>query len=91
MHPFPSYTIIDVFTDGCLNIDFIDTSSDKGYILVVVCTFTRWVELFATENAKAGTTANCLLMRFQPHLWGQTDQTFSPDISANIEIQDNLT
>ena len=75
----------------CLNKDFIDPSPDEGSILVVVCTFTRWVELFATDNAKAETTANCLLKRFQPHLWGQTDQTFSPDISANIEIQDNLT
>ena len=74
----------------CLNIDFLDPSPDKRYIFVVVCKFTSWVELYATDNTKADTTANCLSKKFQPHLWGQTDETFSPDISANIEIQDNL-
>jgi RNase H-like domain found in reverse transcriptase/Integrase zinc binding domain len=32
----------------CLNIDFIGPFPDGGYILVIVDTFTRWVELFAT-------------------------------------------
>ena len=48
----------------CLNIDFIGPFPDKGYILVVVCTFTRWVELYATIDATSQTTAECLLQHF---------------------------
>ena len=40
----------------CLNIDFIGPFPDKGYILVIVCTFTRWVELYATIDATAQST-----------------------------------
>ena len=32
----------------CLNIDFIGPFPDQGYILVIVDTFTRWVELYHT-------------------------------------------
>ena len=45
----------------CLNIDFIGPFSDKGHILVIVCTFTRWVELYGTADATALSTAECLL------------------------------
>ena len=48
----------------CLNIDFIGPFPDKGHILVVVCTFTRWVELYATVDATSQTTAECLLQHF---------------------------
>ena len=48
----------------CLNIDFIGPFPDKGYILVIVCTFTRWVELYATIDATAQSTAECLLQHF---------------------------
>ena len=48
----------------CLNIDFIGSFPDKGYILVVVCTFTRWVELYGTADATALSTAECLLQHF---------------------------
>ena len=48
----------------CLNIDFIGPFPDEGYILVVVCTFTRWVELYATVDATSQTTAECLLKHF---------------------------
>ena len=37
----------------CLNIDFIGPFPDKGYILVIICTFTRWVKLYATIDATA--------------------------------------
>ena len=44
----------------CLNVDF----PDKGYILVIVCTFTRWAELYGTADATALSTAECLLQHF---------------------------
>ena len=37
----------------CLNIDFIGPFPDQGYILVIVDTFTRWVELYHTSHATA--------------------------------------
>ena len=45
----------------CLNIDFIGPFPDKEYILVIVCKFKRWVELYATIDVTAQTTAECLL------------------------------
>jgi hypothetical protein len=35
----------------CLNIDFIGPYPDKGYVLVIIDTFTRWVELFHSSAA----------------------------------------
>ena len=48
----------------CLNIDFIGPFPDGGYVLVIIDTFTRWVELFHTKDATAVSTANCLLQHF---------------------------
>jgi hypothetical protein len=48
----------------CLNIDFIGPFPDKGYILVIVDTFTRWVELFATPAATAETACTSLVTHF---------------------------
>ena len=48
----------------CLNIDFIGPFPDRGYILVIVDTFTRWVELYVTSDATALSAANCLLQHF---------------------------
>jgi transposase InsO family protein len=48
----------------CLNIDFIGPFPDGGYVLVIIDTFTRWVELFHTEDATALSTAKCLLQHF---------------------------
>ena len=45
----------------CMNIDFIDPFPDQGYILVIVDTFTRWVELYHTTDAAALSAAGCLL------------------------------
>ena len=36
----------------CLNIDFIGPFPDGGYVLVIIDTFTRWVELFHTKEPK---------------------------------------
>ena len=43
-----------------LNIDFIG----QGFILVIVDTFTRWVELYHTTDATALSDAECLLKHF---------------------------
>ena len=48
----------------CLNIDFVGPFPDGGYVLVIIDTFTRWVELFHTKDATAVSTANCLLQHF---------------------------
>jgi hypothetical protein len=37
----------------CLNIDFVGPYPDGGYILVIIDTFTRWVELFLAARADA--------------------------------------
>ena len=48
-----SFTTSTYSPMDCLNRDFIGPFPDKGYILVIVCTFTRWVELYATIDATA--------------------------------------
>ena len=54
-----------------LQIDFIGSFLDQGYILVIVDTFTRWVELYHTTDATALSAAECLLKHFgrfgEPH------------------------
>ena len=57
-----SFTTSTYSPMDCLNIDFIGPFPDKGYILVIVCTFTRWVELYATIDA-AQSTLECLLQQ----------------------------
>ena len=47
-----------------LNIDFVGIFPDGGYILVIVCTFTRWIELHHTLDATALSAAECLLKHF---------------------------
>ena len=48
----------------CSNIDFIGPFPDQGYILGIVDTFTRWVELYHTTDATALSAAECLLKHF---------------------------
>ena len=48
----------------CLNIDFIGPYPDKGYVLNIVDTFTRWVELYAVPHATAEEACKCLLIHF---------------------------
>ena len=45
----------------CLNIDFIGPYPDKGYILVIIDTFTRFVELIPCTDATAKSACNGLL------------------------------
>ena len=48
----------------CLNIDFIGPYPDQGYVLNIIDTFTRWVELYAVPNATAEEACKCLLIHF---------------------------
>jgi hypothetical protein len=48
----------------CLNIDFIGPYPDQGYVLNIVDTFTRWVELYAVPHATADEACKCLLIHF---------------------------
>ena len=60
-HPF---TTSRYYPMECLNIDFVGPFPDKGYILVIIDTFTRWVELYSTAQATAILTAKCLFQHF---------------------------
>jgi transposase InsO family protein len=48
----------------CSNIDFIGPYPDKGYVLNLIDTFTRWVELYPVPEATAEYAAKCLLQHF---------------------------
>ena len=54
-----SYSIFDT-----LNIDFLGPFPDKGYILVIIDTFTRWTELFWCPDATAKSACDGLLNHF---------------------------
>ena len=56
---------ISIYTPmECLYIDFIGPFPYQGYILVIVDTFTRWVESYHTSDATALSAAECLLIHF---------------------------
>ena len=48
----------------CLNIDFVGPFLDRGYILAILCTFARWIELYHTLETTALSAAECLLKHF---------------------------
>ena len=48
----------------CINMDFLGPFHDGGYVLTVIDKFSRWVELYATDDATALSTAECLLNHF---------------------------
>jgi transposase InsO family protein len=60
-HGFSTSTYTPV---ECLNIDFIGPFTDGGYVLVIIDTFTRWVELYHTKDASALSAAQRLLKHF---------------------------
>jgi hypothetical protein len=51
-------------TMECLNIDFVGPYPDKGYVLVIIDTFTRWIELYPSEEATAKAALEGLLQHF---------------------------
>ena len=58
------FTTLTYTPMGCLNIDFIGPFPDQGYILVIVDTFTHWIELYHTTDATSLSAAECLLKHF---------------------------
>jgi transposase InsO family protein len=60
-HPFTTSTYYPM---ECLNIDFVGPYPDGGYVMVIIDTFTRWVELFAAKSADAKNAAYCLFQHF---------------------------
>jgi transposase InsO family protein len=60
-HPFTTSTYQPMVR---LNIDFVGPFDDGGYILTIIDTFTRWVELFICDHANAQEAARCLLEHF---------------------------
>ena len=54
------YTVSSYDPMDRLAMDFAGPHPDKGYILVVIDIFTRWVELFHTTAATAEATVPCL-------------------------------
>ena len=54
-----NYSLFDT-----LNVDFVGPFPDKGYILVMIDTFSRWTEMFWCKDATAPTAAACLLSHF---------------------------
>jgi hypothetical protein len=60
-HPF---TTSRYYPMECLNIDFIGPYPDKSYVLVIIETFTRWVELFYSSAATGKIAALHLFQRF---------------------------
>ena len=54
-----TYSIFDT-----LNIDFLGPFPDKGYVLVIIDTFTRWTELFWCPDATAKSACDGLLHHF---------------------------
>ena len=47
-----------------LNIDLVGPFQDNEYILVVICTHSRWIELFFCPDATAKSAAHALLENF---------------------------
>lgn len=47
-----------------LNIDYVGPFPDKGYILVIIDTFSRWTEMFWCKDATAEYAAESLLTHF---------------------------
>ena len=47
-----------------LNIDFIGPFPDKSYVLVIICAFTRWTELYWCEDSTAASASDSLLQHF---------------------------
>jgi hypothetical protein len=60
-HPF---TTSRYYPMECLNIDYVGPFPDKGYVMVISDTFTRWIELFYSPEATGHNAALNLLQHF---------------------------
>ena len=54
-----------------LEVDFTETKPHQHYLLVMVCTFSGWVEAFLTGAERASEVAQCLLREIgdSPQIW----------------------
>jgi hypothetical protein len=59
----PFTTSSDVIMES-LNMDFLGPFEDGGYVLTVIDKFSRWVELYVTEDTTALSAAKWLLNHF---------------------------
>jgi hypothetical protein len=60
-HPF---TTSHYYPVEALNIDFIGPFPDKGYVMTIIDTFTRWLELHHSPAANGKSAAQHLLQHF---------------------------
>ena len=58
------YTTSTYKSMECLNIDFQGPFPDKGYLLVVICTFSRYVCIYPVQDATAKSALSALLRHF---------------------------
>ena len=47
-----------------VNMDYVGPFPDNGYVLVMICSFTRWTELYWCSNNTAHSACECLLQFF---------------------------
>ena len=58
------YTTSTYKSMECLNIDFVGPFPDSGYLLVVICTFSRYVCIYPVKDATAKSASSGLLQHF---------------------------
>ena len=80
-HPFTTSTYQPMVR---LNIDFLGPFDDGGYILTIIDTFTRWVELYICDHANAQEAARCLFEHFGR--FGAPSQRFSLPQSLDSRV-----
>ena len=51
------FSIIHIDLTGDLSTS--KTSNGNRYIMIIICTFSKWIELYAIPNSKAHTVAAC--------------------------------
>ena len=58
------YTTSTYKSMECVNIDFLGPFPDNGYLLVVICTFSRYVCIYPVKDATAKSASSGLLQHF---------------------------
>ena len=84
-HP---YTTSRYYSMECLNIDYIGPYPDKGYVFVIIDTFSRWVALYHAPEATGKNAAHALFQHFGT--FGAPTQLRS-DRGSNFSMNENFT
>ena len=58
------YTTSTYHAMECLNMDFVGPYPDKGYLLVIIDTFTRYVNIYPVPEATAESAVSGLIKHF---------------------------